>query len=75
MRGGPYKGGFHRYFDPYLPYRVGIAETSSMGVMSEQITIQVYVGKVINSHYVMFITLWCGGLAVSIIIRIFVLMP
>ena len=46
-----------------------------MGVVSEQITIQVYGGKVINSHYVMFITLWCGGLAVSIIIRIFVLMP
>jgi len=46
-----------------------------MGVVSEQVNIQVYGGKVINSHCVMFITLWCGDLAVSDIIRIFVLMP
>jgi len=46
-----------------------------MGVVSEQVNIQVYGGKVINSHCVMFITLWYGGLAVWNIIRIFVLMP
>ena len=46
-----------------------------MGVVSEQVNIQVYGGKVINSHCVMLITLWCGDLAVSDIIRIFVLMP
>jgi len=29
-------------------------------VVSEQVNIQVYGGEVINSHCVMFITLWCG---------------
>ena len=71
-RGGPYKGGYIGYFDPYLPYRVGIAETSSMGVVSIIIRIFVlmpyilYRGFIIGGHIVMVYIWWSHLLYVSL---------